>query len=82
VRATGGLDDTVQNFDPKTCTGTGFKFTPYSAAAMLEKIREGLYFYNQSEAWATIQKNGMAVDNSWSAAAKKYLKFYDQVLAL
>lgn len=82
VRATGGLDDTVQNFDPKTCTGTGFKFAPYSAAAMLEKIREGLYFYNQSEAWATIQKNGMAADNSWSAAAKKYLKFYGQVLAL
>ena len=82
VRATGGLDDTVRNFDAKTGAGTGFKFEPYSAAAMLEKIREGLYFYNQSEVWATIQKNGMAVDNSWSAAAKNYLKFYDQVLAL
>jgi len=82
VRATGGLDDTVQNFDAKTCAGTGFKFGPYSAAAMLEKIREALYFYNQSEVWATIQKNGMTVDNSWSAAARKYLKFYDQVLTL
>lgn len=82
VRATGGLDDTVQNFEPKTRTGTGFKFAPYSAAAMLEKIGEGLYFYNQSEVWTMIQRNGMAVDNSWSAAAKKYLKFYDQVLAL
>lgn len=82
VRATGGLDDTVRNFDPKTGAGTGFKFGPYSAAAMLEKIREGLYFYSQSEAWTRIQKNGMAVDNSWSAAAKRYLKFYDQVLAL
>jgi glycogen synthase len=46
---------------------------------MLEKIREALYFYN-TEAWVTIQKNGMTVDNSWSAAAKKYLKFYDQLL--
>jgi starch synthase len=82
VRATGGLDDTVQSFDPKTLTGTGFKFEPYSAAAMLEKIREALYFYNQTEVWATIQQNGMAIDNSWSAAAQKYLKFYDQVLAL
>ena len=49
---------------------------------MLEKIREALYFYNQTEVWATIQQNGMAIDNSWSAAAQKYLKFYDQVLAL
>jgi starch synthase len=82
VRATGGLDDTVQNFDAKTREGTGFKFGAYSAAAMLEKLREGLYFYNQPETWASIQKNGMAVDNSWSAAARKYLKFYDEVLAL
>ena len=78
VRATGGLDDTVQNFDPKSVQGTGFKFGPYSAAAMLEKIREALYFYNQPETWTTIQRNGMAVDNSWSAAARKYLDFYKQ----
>jgi len=35
-----------------------------------------------TDVWARIQKNGMAVDNSWSAAAKKYLEFYDEVLAL
>lgn len=80
VRATGGLDDTVENFDEKTGAGTGFKFGPYSAMAMLEKIREGLYFYNQSATWTKIQRNGMAVDNSWSAAARKYLAFYEQVL--
>lgn len=78
VRATGGLDDTVENFDPKTNQGTGFKFGPYTAAALLEKIREGLYFYNQPEVWTTIQKNGMAIDNSWSAAAKKYIQLYNQ----
>jgi starch synthase len=79
VRATGGLDDTVEDFDSKTGKGTGFKFGPYSAAAMLEKIREALYFYNQSEVWATIQKNGMTTDNSWSAAAKKYIQLYNEV---
>src|SRR6059036_1828062 len=39
VRATGGLDDTVQNFDSATNTGNGFKFGAYAAPAMLEKIR-------------------------------------------
>src|SRR6185295_4676375 len=40
VRATGGLDDTVQQFNPSDGTGTGFKFGPYDAGALLEKIRE------------------------------------------
>src|SRR6266513_1755565 len=51
VRATGGLDDTVQQFDRATNEGAGFKFGPYAFAPMLEKIREGLYFYKQPEAW-------------------------------
>jgi starch synthase len=80
VRATGGLDDTVESFNPANGSGTGFKFGPYSAAAMLEKIREGLYFYNQPEAWAKIQRNGMAIDNSWSAAARKYIQLYESML--
>ena len=80
VRATGGLDDTVRNFDPNNGTGNGFKFGPYTAAAMLDKIREGLYFYNNSEAWAKIQRNGMVADNSWSAAAKNYIQLYESML--
>ena len=79
VRATGGLDDTVQNFDPATGAGTGFKFGPYAAAAMLEKIREALYFYKQPEAWKKIQRNGMTTDNSWSNAAKNYVRLYEEI---
>ena len=48
VRATGGLDDTVENFDPARGTGNGFKFHDYNAGALLEKIREALYFYGQA----------------------------------
>jgi starch synthase len=82
VRATGGLDDTVQSFDPATTQGNGFKFGPYAASAMLEKIREGLYFYSQPELWAKIQRNGMTADNSWSAAARKYLQLYHELIEL
>ncbi len=80
VRATGGLEDTVQQYNPAEGTGTGFKFGPYSAGALLEKIREALYFYGRPEAWQKIQRNGMRVDNSWSAAAKKYLELYARVV--
>src|SRR5260370_28509123 len=76
VRATGGLDDTVQQFDPISGTGTGFKFQPYSGGAFLEKIREALYFYGRPETWQHIERNGMLVDNSWSAAAERYIELY------
>jgi starch synthase len=79
VRATGGLDDTVQQFDPASGKGTGFKFAPYDAGALLEKIREALYFYGRPEIWSKIQHNGMLVDNSWTAAARKYSALYQEI---
>jgi starch synthase len=79
VRATGGLDDTVQQFNPSDGTGTGFKFGPYEAGALLEKIREALYFYARPKEWQKIQHNGMSVDNSWEAAAKKYIELYEEI---
>src|SRR4029077_20019222 len=59
VRATGGLDDTVENFEPNQGRGNGFKFHDYKAGALLEKIREALYFYANPEIWQLIQRNGM-----------------------
>lgn len=82
VRATGGLDDTVSDFDRAQGAGTGFKFREYHAGAMLDKIREALYFYNHPDDWRKIQLNGMALDNSWEAAAQNYIKLYEEIVAL
>jgi starch synthase len=82
VRATGGLDDTVENYDPSRGTGNGFKFHDYNAGALLEKIREALYFYGKPEHWQKIQLNGMAMDNSWDAAAQKYVQLYQEIIEL
>jgi starch synthase len=79
VRATGGLDDTVQQYEVQTGQGNGFKFERYDAWALLDKIREALYFYGRPNDWTRIQLNGMSVDNSWSAAAKKYVQLYEEV---
>ena len=79
VRATGGLDDTVQNYEESSGTGNGFKFQAYQSSALLEKIREALYFYGKPEAWQQIQRNGMMMDNSWSAAAQKYIEIYKEL---
>lgn len=82
VRATGGLDDTVEQFDPETGAGTGFKFGPYKAQALLEKVREALYWYKRPEVWRRIQLNGMRVDNSWGAVARKYVRVYHALFDL
>jgi starch synthase len=79
VRATGGLDDTVENFDRARGTGNGFKFQAYSADALLSSIYEALYCYAEPEVWRTIQVNGMRADNSWQAAARNYVELYRAV---
>jgi starch synthase len=77
VRATGGLDDTIQNFDSKTQKGTGFKFEDYSGAALLESIRAALRTYGEPKSWRTLELNGMGKDFSWKASAAGYVTVYE-----
>lgn len=76
VRAVGGLDDTVENWDAISGTGNGFKFHAFSYEKLLEKIYEARFAYADKEVWANIRRNGMAVDNSWENAARKYAEMY------
>ncbi len=77
VRATGGLDDTVQNFGPRSHQGTGFKFQEYEPEALLGSVRAALKAYHDPEAWRTLQHNGMAKDFSWKASAPAYVTLYE-----
>ncbi|OYT73933.1 MAG: starch synthase [Chloracidobacterium sp. CP2_5A] len=81
VRATGGLDDTIQDFDRVTGTGNGLKFRAYNANRLMEKIYEGLLLYRQPETWRALQRNGMQADFSWARAAWKYRAVYERVRA-
>ncbi len=78
VRAVGGLDDTVEQFDPKTRKGTGFKFREYTGEALLETAGTALAAYGDRELWQTIMRNGMAQDYSWSNSAREHLKVYER----
>jgi starch synthase len=77
VRATGGLDDTVEAFDAKTGKGTGFKFEAYEGAALVKCVREALAAYADLRLWRSLQTNGMAKDFSWKASAAQYVKLYE-----
>jgi starch synthase len=78
VRATGGLYDTVRNFDPSTGEGTGFVFEPYSAATLLETLRTALRTYENRPAWRRLQVAGMGEDFSWAGSARKYVAAYER----
>jgi starch synthase len=77
VRATGGLDDTIQSFAPKTQQGTGFKFQEYDGESLLDCIRAALRTYRDPKAWKALQANGMAKDFSWKASAAAYVTLYE-----
>lgn len=79
VRATGGLDDTVCQFDPETGQGTGFKFTEFDAGAFLEQITRAVRMFNDRKAWATIVQNAMQADFSWDESARRYATLYEKV---
>ena len=76
VRATGGLDDTIEAFDIEHGTGTGFKFIEYTGTAMIRSVRQALHLFMDERIWRRIQLNGMAKDFSWKASAVEYVKVY------
>ncbi len=82
VRATGGLDDTITQFDPSTGEGNGFKFGPYEPSAFLEVIRNAvaLASFADRAKWPQLMKNGMARDFSWQRSARSYLALYESLV--
>jgi starch synthase len=79
VRATGGLDDSIVPWDPKTGEGTGFKFTSYTGSALLTTIQDALKAFKDKAAWKRLMLNGMKRDFSWAASAKEYIKIYERL---
>ena len=77
VRATGGLDDTIEPFDLQTGTGTGFKFTEYTGSALLYAVKQAWQHHVDDRIWKRIQLNGMAKDFSWKNPAGEYANLYE-----
>jgi starch synthase len=74
VRATGGLDDTIE-------PGTGFKFGNYSAGALVEALRAAREAFADAKVWRTIMRAGMAKDFSWGVSAAEYARLYERLRA-
>jgi starch synthase len=73
VRATGGLDDTIN-------AETGFKFEEYTGEALLQCIRAALKAYKDRKRWAAMMARGMKEDFSWDASAAEYSALYRRLI--
>jgi starch synthase len=80
VRATGGLDDTVEEWNPSLGTGTGFKFGPYDSQALLDTIDHAVATFHDKEQWSQLIQNGMAQNFSWEKPAREYTALYEEAV--
>ncbi len=78
VRATGGLDDTIEEWDAKTGKGTGFKFAGFNPKDLLAEIDRALKAFKDKQSWQRLMRNGMARDYSWATPAREYVKVYEE----
>jgi starch synthase len=80
VRKTGGLADTVKDWDEQNHfgfnDGNGFSFHDYSGFALYKSIERAVNTFQQKNVWLKIQKNGMRKNYSWGYSAEKYLEVY------
>jgi starch synthase len=79
VRATGGLADTVQEFDHARGTGTGFRFVSYDPEHFKAAVLRALAYWPDKHVWRRIMRNGMNSDFSWSLSAQRYARVYEDV---
>ena len=82
VRATGGLEDTVQNYDESNGTGTGFKFWDISDRALYFTMGWAVStWFDRPQHYREMQQQGMARDVSWESSARAYEKVYEHAMA-
>lgn len=80
VRKTGGLADTVHDWDEWRSygqdTGNGFSFNDYSGFALSTTVNRAISYFHNKTIWKKIQQNGMKADFSWTRSAEKYMELY------
>lgn len=82
VRLTGGLADTVNDYNPVSGSGNGFGFSEYSGRELLRAVRRALQLYReQPEQWQRLVRNAMEQDFSWARSGVEYLQLYQEAMS-
>jgi starch synthase len=77
VRRTGGLADTVENFDQDSGEGTGFVFDDLTPRAIYDTVGRAVWtYYNKGELLTEMRRRGMKKDFSWERSAARYVEMF------
>jgi starch synthase len=80
VRNTGGIADTVENYDPASETGSGFTFNGYNSEEMIDAIKRAVAVFANKSKWKNLSKSIMQLDNSWRKSAITYEEIYNMLV--
>ncbi len=78
VRATGGLEDTID--EQPNGGGNGFKFWGYDPNALLDALQRALATFQNKEQWLRMMRRGMAQEFRWKAPAQEYVRVYEHAV--
>jgi len=81
VRAVGGLEDTIEDYNPQTDQGTGFKFKEYEWEKLLQTTQRALSVYRDKSRWKRLIQRAMNQDFSWEKSASQYQSLYQKAMA-
>ena len=80
VRQTGGLADSINDYDPATAQGNGFVFRDYSGEQLLTALSKAMKLYTNQVSFRELSENCMNYDYSWDRSARKYVDLYRGIL--
>ena len=80
VRKTGGLADTIIDYNRNKRSGTGFVFEPYDAEAFMDAVRRACDTFREKTAWTKLQQRAMLANFSWEVQSKEYIKLYKKAI--
>jgi starch synthase len=82
ARATGGIQEIIEDYDPTLDRGYGFLFFDYSSEAFWDAIKRAWEMFHDEPLWTTLMERAMARDFSWDAAAEKYERLYSELVSI
>ncbi|MFN3306673.1 MAG: glycogen synthase [Candidatus Kapaibacteriota bacterium] len=80
VRATGGLQDSVEPYEPTTEKGVGFVFSEPTPNALIGKLKEAISVYQKKELWYKLTNNCLEKHFNWKDSAEQYVEIYKSLL--
>jgi starch synthase len=79
ARATGGIQEIIEDYDPTLDTGYGFLFYEYSTEAFWDSIMRAREIFRNRDLWTLLMERAMSRDFSWEIAAQRYEELYSEL---